>query len=29
MPKYLLEVNYLGDGLRGLIKEGGTRRRWR
>jgi uncharacterized protein with GYD domain len=27
MPKYLLEVNYLDDGLKGLIKEGGTRRR--
>ena len=26
MPKYLMEVNYVGDGLKGLIKEGGTRR---
>ena len=26
MPKYLLEVNYVGDGLKGLMKDGGTRR---
>lgn len=27
MPKYLLQVNYVGDGIRGLLKEGGTKRR--
>lgn len=27
MPKYLLKVNYVGDGLKGLIKEGGVARR--
>jgi uncharacterized protein with GYD domain len=27
MPKYLLEANYLGEGTKGLLKEGGTRRR--
>jgi uncharacterized protein with GYD domain len=27
MPKYLLHVNYVGDGTKGLIKEGGTSRR--
>ena len=27
MPKYLLQVNYVGDGVKGLLKEGGTRRR--
>lgn len=27
MPKYLLHVNYVGDGVKGLIKEGGTNRR--
>jgi uncharacterized protein with GYD domain len=27
MPKYLFEANYLAEGLNGLIKEGGTRRR--
>ncbi len=27
MPKYLLEANYLGEGMKGLLKEGGTRRR--
>lgn len=26
MPKYLIEVNYAGEGINGLIKEGGTRR---
>lgn len=27
MPKYLLHVNYVGEGIHGLIKEGGTSRR--
>jgi uncharacterized protein with GYD domain len=27
MPKYLIEVNYVGEGINGLLKEGGTRRR--
>ena len=27
MPKYLFEANYLSEGLQGLLKEGGTRRR--
>jgi uncharacterized protein with GYD domain len=27
MPKYLWKVNYAGEGLKGLIKEGGTSRR--
>ncbi len=27
MAKYLFQANYLGDGLKGLIKEGGTSRR--
>lgn len=27
MPKYLIEVNYVGEGINGLFKEGGTRRR--
>ncbi len=27
MAKYLLEVNYVGDGVKGLLKEGGTKRR--
>jgi uncharacterized protein with GYD domain len=27
MPKYLVRGNYVGDGLRGLMKEGGTSRR--
>lgn len=27
MPKYLIEVNYVGEGISGLLKEGGTRRR--
>ena len=26
MPKYLIEVNYVGDGISGLLKEGGTKR---
>ena len=27
MPKYLFQASYTQDGLRGLVKEGGTRRR--
>src|SRR5205085_4812086 len=27
MPKYLFEANYVGDGIKGLINEGGTSRR--
>lgn len=27
MPKYLIEANYLSEGINGLLKEGGTRRR--
>ncbi|MEO8215504.1 MAG: GYD domain-containing protein [Acidobacteriota bacterium] len=27
MPKYLLQANYVGDGVKGLLKEGGTNRR--
>ena len=27
MPKYLLHVNYVGDGIKGLLKDGGTKRR--
>ena len=27
MPKYLLQANYVGDGVKGLIKEGGSGRR--
>lgn len=27
MPKYLFEANYLSEGINGLLKEGGTRRR--
>jgi len=27
MPKYLLKVNYVGEGIQGLLEEGGTRRR--
>ncbi len=27
MPKYLLQVNYVGDGVKGLLKDGGTKRR--
>lgn len=26
MAKYLIEANYVGDGVRGLLDEGGTRR---
>ena len=27
MPKYLVEANYVGEGITGLLKEGGTKRR--
>lgn len=27
MPKYLIEANYVGEGINGLLKEGGTKRR--
>jgi len=27
MPKYLARANYVGDGIRGLMAEGGTKRR--
>ncbi|MGM9472517.1 GYD domain-containing protein [Pseudarthrobacter sp. YS3] len=27
MTKYLFEANYVGDGIKGLMQEGGTRRR--
>jgi uncharacterized protein with GYD domain len=27
MPKYLVQANYVGDGIKGLLKEGGTSRR--
>lgn len=27
MPKYLVQANYVGDGVKGLIKEGGSTRR--
>ena len=27
MPKYLIKVNYSPEGLRGIVKEGGTSRR--
>ncbi len=27
MPKYLLQVNYVGDGVKGLLKDGGSKRR--
>lgn len=27
MPKFLLKASYVGDGVKGLIKEGGTSRR--
>ena len=26
MPKYLFHANYTGEGMKGLLKEGGTRR---
>ncbi len=27
MPKYLAQANYVGEGIKGLLKEGGTGRR--
>ena len=27
MPKYLVQVNYVGEGIKGLLKEGGSSRR--
>ena len=27
MPKYLVQANYVGEGVKGLLKEGGTGRR--
>ena len=27
MPKYLVQANYIGEGLKGLLKEGGSGRR--
>jgi len=27
MPKYLVQANYAGEGLKGLLKEGGSKRR--
>ena len=27
MPKYLFQVNYVGEGVKGLLKEGGSSRR--
>jgi uncharacterized protein with GYD domain len=27
MPKYMIQASYVGDGLKGLIKEGGSKRR--
>jgi uncharacterized protein with GYD domain len=27
MPKYLAHCNYVGDGIKGLLKDGGTKRR--
>jgi uncharacterized protein with GYD domain len=27
MPKYLFHVNYVGDGIKGLMTEGGTKRK--
>ena len=27
MPKYLFEVNYVGEGIKGLLKDGGTARK--
>lgn len=27
MPRYLLQANYVGEGIKGLLKEGGTSRR--
>ena len=27
MPKYLVHANYIGEGLKGLLKDGGSGRR--
>jgi uncharacterized protein with GYD domain len=27
MPKFMIQANYVGDGVQGLLKEGGTKRR--
>lgn len=27
MPKYLIQANYVGDGIKGLLRDGGTSRR--
>ncbi len=27
MPKYLIQVNYVGEGVKGLLKDGGSKRR--
>ncbi len=27
MPKYLFQVNYVGEGVKGLVKDGGSKRR--
>jgi hypothetical protein len=27
MPKYLIQANYVGEGLKGLLREGGSGRR--
>lgn len=27
MQKYLIQANYVGEGIKGLLKEGGTNRR--
>ena len=27
MPKFMVQANYVGEGLKGLLKEGGTKRR--
>jgi uncharacterized protein with GYD domain len=27
MPKYMIQASYAGEGLKGLLKEGGTKRR--
>ena len=27
MPKFMIQASYVGDGLKGLLKEGGTKRR--
>jgi hypothetical protein len=27
MPKYMIQASYVGEGLKGLLQEGGTKRR--